>query len=171
MYREDDVPDATDLYGRTKLLGETNGPGALTLRTSIIGRELATASGLVEWFLSERGKRVKGYTKAIYTGFTTQAMARILRTILTEHADLSGTIQVSSDPISKHDLLVRLANAMRLDTEIMPDGELRIDRSLDSTRFRLITHIAVPGWDAMIEELAADSTPYEQWKSARPSIA
>src|SRR5262249_1554232 len=88
MYTEDDPSDAEDLYGRTKFLGEVSGPGALTLRTSMIGRELATASGLVEWFLSQRGGRVEGYTRAIFTGLTTDALAAVIRSVLLEHPDL-----------------------------------------------------------------------------------
>ena len=70
-YREEDVTDAMDLYGRTKALGEVTGPGCVTLRTSIIGRELAGASGLVEWFLAQRGGSADGYSGAIFSGFTT----------------------------------------------------------------------------------------------------
>jgi dTDP-4-dehydrorhamnose reductase len=71
QYTEDDVSDAEDLYGRSKYLGEVRAPDCLTLRTSIIGRELQTSSGLVELFLSRRGQAVKGYRQAIYSGFTT----------------------------------------------------------------------------------------------------
>ena len=39
--REDDLPDANDLYGIAKMLGEVDCPGAITLRTSIIGHEIA----------------------------------------------------------------------------------------------------------------------------------
>jgi dTDP-4-dehydrorhamnose reductase len=164
MYTEDDPSDAIDLYGRTKFLGETAGAGALTLRTSIIGRELETRSGLVEWFLSQRGKRVSGYTRAIYTGFTTHAMARILRTIMAEHPELSGTVQVASDPISKHDLLKLLRSAYHADIEVVPEDATRIDRSLDGSRFRRLTGFVPPSWPAMIEDMAADPTPYDDWR-------
>src|SRR5690606_21826409 len=105
-YSEEDPSDALDLYGRSKFLGETAGEGALTIRSSIIGHELGTASGLVEWFLSQRGKRVQGYRRAVFSGFTTHEMARIVRRVLTQHPDLSGTLQVSSEPINKYDLLM-----------------------------------------------------------------
>ena len=55
MYSEDDVADARDIYGKTKYLGEISDRGCLTLRTSIIGRELHTSNGLVEWFLGNNG--------------------------------------------------------------------------------------------------------------------
>ena len=153
-YTEDDPSDALDLYGRSKVLGETIGDGALTLRSSIIGRELGTTSGLVEWFLSQRGRRIDGYRRAIYSGFTTLEMARIVRMILTEHRALSGTLQVSSDRIAKYDLLKLMQRAFNLDVEIVPDDTVQIDRSLDSTRFRTLTGFIPPSWPALIEELA-----------------
>ena len=153
-YTEDDPSDALDLYGRSKFLGETPGEGALTIRSSIIGRELGTASGLVEWFLSQRGRRVEGYTRAIYSGFTTVEMARIVRMILLEHSELSGTLHVSSERISKSDLLMLIRRAYALDVEIVPDDRVQIDRSLDSTRFRGLTRYAPPSWPQMIEEMA-----------------
>jgi dTDP-4-dehydrorhamnose reductase len=167
MYTEEDPSDAQDLYGRSKFLGETAGAGALTIRSSVIGRELTTASGLVEWFLSHRGGRVQGYTRAIYSGFTTQAMAGIVRLILTRHHDLCGTVQISSAPISKHDLLGLLRSAYGADVEIVPDDRVRIDRSLDSTRFRTIAGFEPPAWPEMIREMAADPTPYDAWRPAR----
>jgi dTDP-4-dehydrorhamnose reductase len=167
MYTEDDPSDALDLYGRTKFLGETSGPGALTIRSSIIGRELSSASGLVEWFLSQRGRRVEGYTRAIYTGFTTGEMARIVRSVLVGHADLQGTLQVSSGPINKYDLLMLLRKAYDLDIDVAPSDRVQIDRSLDSTRFRTLTGFMPPSWPAMIEEMAADPTPYDAWRRGR----
>jgi dTDP-4-dehydrorhamnose reductase len=153
-YTEDDPSDALDLYGRSKFLGETIGEGALTIRSSIIGLELGTTSGLVEWFLSQRGRRIEGYKRAIYSGFTTLEMARIVRMVLTEHRAVSGTLQVSSDRISKYDLLTLMQRAFEFDVEIVPDDKVQIDRSLDSTRFRTLTGYIPPSWPTMVEELA-----------------
>ena len=163
MYTEDDPSDALDLYGRTKFLGETSGPGALTIRTSIIGREIATRSGLVEWFLAQRGGRIEGYRHAIFSGFTTQEITRIVRRVLTEFPDLHGTLQASSEPISKYDLLLLLKRAYGVDVEIEPSDRFRLDRSLDSSRFRQRTSFVPPAWPAMVQELAGDPTPYDQW--------
>jgi dTDP-4-dehydrorhamnose reductase len=153
-YTEDDPSDALDLYGRSKFLGETMGEGALTLRSSIIGHELGTASGLLEWFLSQSGTRVKGYRRAIFSGFTTTEMARIVRRVLTQHPELSGTLQVSSEAINKYDLLTLIRQVYGLDVEIVPDDDVRIDRSLDSARFRQLTGYVPPPWPQMIEEMA-----------------
>ena len=153
-YTEDDPSDALDLYGRSKYLGETVGEGALTIRSSIIGHELESASGLLEWFLSQRGQRVHGFRRAIYSGFTTSEMARIVQMVLTAQPQLSGTLQVSSEPISKYDLLMLIRQVYGLDVEIVPDDTVQIDRSLDSTRFRRLTGYVPPSWPQMIEEMA-----------------
>ena len=153
-YTEDDPSDALDLYGRSKFLGETAAEGALTIRSSIIGHELGSRSGLLEWFLSQAGRRVNGYRRAIYSGFTTAEMARIVRTVLISHQDLSGTLQVSSERITKYDLLILMRQAYGIDVEIVPDDTVAIDRSLDSTRFRRLTGYVPPSWPQMIAEMA-----------------
>lgn len=164
MYTEDSPSDAEDLYGRSKFLGEVDGPGALTLRTSIIGRELSTRSGLVEWFLSNRGGAVRGFRRAIYSGFTTLALSDMIAEVLDHHPKLEGLYQVSSEPINKYELLLLVRDAFQAEIEITPDDDFVLDRSLDSTRFRQATGITPPTWPQMIEAMAADATPYDDWK-------
>jgi dTDP-4-dehydrorhamnose reductase len=164
-YTEDDMPDPSDLYGRTKLLGEPAGEGCLTLRTSMVGRELAGARGLVEWFLGQRGGRVRGFRRAVFSGLATPALARLLRRLLEEHPRLAGTWHVAAAPISKLDLLIELRRAFGVDIEIEPDagtGGPRCDRSLDGARFRQATGLATPEWRDMVAELAADELHYEE---------
>ena len=163
-YRESDEPDAVDLYGRTKQLGEVSGPGLLTLRTSIIGRELATSQGLVEWFLAQRD-RAPGFTKAVFSGLTTIELSRVILRILESHQDLQGVYHVASAPITKHDLLVLLNDAFHRGLAIDREDSVRIDRSLDGTRFREATNYRAPEWPAMIAEMVADPTPYDKWRS------
>jgi dTDP-4-dehydrorhamnose reductase len=153
-YTEADLSDAEDLYGRTKFLGETHDAHAVTLRTSIIGRELETRSGLIEWFLSQQGKQIKGFRKALYTGFTTHELARVIHSVLFQHTDLGGLWQVSSDCINKYDLLRVAAPHFGWKGEIVPDDGFVCDRSLDSSRFRARTGYRPPTWDAMLSELA-----------------
>lgn len=165
MYTEADVSDAEDLYGRSKFLGETSSSGCLTLRTSIIGRELQTTSGLVEWFLSNRGRMVRGFSEAIYSGFTTHALAKIIAYLIDTQQQLNGLWQVSSEPINKYDLLVQMRDAYQLPIEITADSSVVIDRSLDSNLFRTTTGFAPPSWQSMITEMAADPTPYDTWRN------
>jgi dTDP-4-dehydrorhamnose reductase len=166
MYCEEDTPDAEDLYGRTKLLGEVDGPGCVTLRTSIVGRELRTTYGLVEWFLSSRGGAVRGYTQAVFSGFTTLAMADIIANVLDRHPELSGLYNVSAEPISKYKLLCLLRDAFSVQIDVEPDSDVRVDRSLDSTRFREATGFVSPTWEDMMQGMAEDPTPYEAWRNA-----
>jgi dTDP-4-dehydrorhamnose reductase len=153
-YTYKDVSDAEDLYGRTKYLGEVGGKGCLTIRSSIIGRELGTKHGLVEWFLGQTGGKVKGYRKAIYTGFTTIEMSHIVSKILVEHSDLSGVWQVASSPISKYELLCLINEKMGLNIQVEPNDTFVCDRSLDGRLFAERTGYIAPTWNKMIEELA-----------------
>ncbi len=165
-YRETDAPDATDLYGRSKQLGEVSGPGSVTLRTSIIGREITSSQGLVEWFLSQRGT-APGFTQAMFSGLTTQELSRVVLEVIASHPSLSGIYHVASAPIAKYDLLILLNDAFGRGLAIQPDESVRIDRSLDGTAFVAATGLRVPAWPDMIRELAADPTPYEVWRAAR----
>jgi len=169
QYIETDVSDAEDLYGRSKYLGEVSGENCLTLRTSIIGRELETQSGLVEWFLGNQGKSVRGYTNAIYSGFTTLALAGIIAHVIEEHPDLSGLYHVSAKPITKHDLLVLIRDTYGLSIEIEPYADIWIDRSLDSERFWTAVKSSPPSWVEMIRDMYEDSTPYDQWRQHNAS--
>lgn len=151
-YLESDPSDAEDLYGKTKFLGEVHETNSLTLRTSIIGRELSRHTSLLDWFLAQTGT-VKGFTKAIYTGFTTLEMSRVIEKMLLEYPDASGVYQVSSDPINKFELLLLIREKLGLNIEIIPDDVFCCDRSLDSSRFRKEFNYTPPTWPAMIEEL------------------
>ena len=151
LYTEQDTPDPIDVYGMTKLLGEVTAPGCLTLRTSIIGRELKHKQGLLEWFLSQNGP-VKGFRNAVFSGLTTVELARVIEKMLTEHADASGLYHVSSAPINKHDLLQLLALWYEHPIPIEADESVVIDRSLDSTKFRSAFSYRPPEWDDMVRQ-------------------
>ncbi len=170
-YTEEDNPDPEDLYGRSKLLGELQRDGCLTIRTSIFGRDFEKQTGLLEWFLSHRGQRVRGFVNAIYTGFPTQVLARIIGDLIEDHPHLWGLYHVASEPISKYDLLVKIRDTMGLDIEIARDEEVRCDRSLDSSQFRRKTGYASPTWDEMIAELKEDDTPYDAWRKEHAAAA
>lgn len=163
-YKEEDPSDAEDLYGKSKYLGEVCASNALTLRTSIIGRELANYRSLLEWFLNQRGKRIQGYHRAIYSGVTTNYIAELVARILMEKPDLSGVYQVTSTPLSKLDLLCKLRDAYHLDVRIeATDGEV-CDRSMCGDRFVKATGFVTPGWDELVNQLVSDKTPYAQWR-------
>ena len=149
-YRESDPSDANDLYGRSKFLGEVDYPHAITLRTSIIGHELQSAHGLVNWFLAQQGQ-CNGYTKAIFSGLPTVALAQVVRDAVIPHAELSGVYHVAAQPISKYDLLTLVAEVYGKSIKIVPSDKLVIDRSLNAERFKAATGYTVPGWPELIE--------------------
>jgi dTDP-4-dehydrorhamnose reductase len=162
-YRESDRPDPLDLYDRSKLLGEvTAESGAVTLRTSMIGLGLYRKTSLVDWFLAQKGP-VKGYRKAIFSGLTTFEISRVIGMLIEKYPAASGLYHLSADPIDKFELLTKLRDQLALKTEIVPVDEPRIDRSLDSTRFREEFGYTPPSWDAMLAELAREV------RIARPS--
>jgi dTDP-4-dehydrorhamnose reductase len=162
-YREEDVSDADDLYGRTKFLGEVAGPNAVTLRTSIIGRELRTHRSLLDWFLSQNGMTVRGFRRVIYSGVTTIEMAKVVARIIDDHPRLTGLFHVVSEPITKHDLLGLVRDAYGLHVVIEPDDREVSDRSMRGVRFRKATGWRAPSWPEMVQALAADTTPYKEW--------
>lgn len=163
-YTDGDVSNATDLYGKSKSLGEVNLENCLTIRTSIIGRELGTQHSLVEWILSNRGKQIKGFTNAIYSGFPTIIFADIIANLIVNQTNLTGIYNVASEPINKFDLVSLINKQYNAGIEVIPDGELKIDRSLDATRFNQLTGFRPQPWSEMIWKMASDTTPYDNWK-------
>jgi dTDP-4-dehydrorhamnose reductase len=153
-YAETDVPDARDIYGRSKLLGEVTAGAHITLRTSIIGRELSRASGLMEWFAAQAGREIDGYTQAWFSGFTTRELSRIIARVLLEHPQLTGLWHVASEPIDKYSLLVRMRDVLGIDCVIRPRDEPVINRALDASRFETASGYRAPDWDQMLEEYA-----------------
>lgn len=154
-YLESDQSDAEDLYGKSKYLGEVHEAHCVTLRTSIIGTELTRKKSLVEWFLAQNGS-VKGYRKAIFSGFTTIEMSRIIESMLVQYPHVSGLYHVSSAPISKFELLAKIKEKLGLPVQIVLDDSLDINRSLDSSRFRKEFGYMPPAWDDMLDELTND---------------
>lgn len=151
-YTESDLPDAEDLYGRSKYLGEVNYPNAITLRTSIIGHELSGAQSLLDWFLAQKG-RVRGYRRAVFSGVPTVELARIIRDFVVPHADLHGVFHVSAEAINKFELLKLIAQVYKKQVSIEPDDKLVIDRSLNSFQFKHVTGYAPPDWAALVQEM------------------
>lgn len=152
-YSEADTPDPEDLYGRSKLLGEVGDAHCLTLRISLIGHELDRKTSLVEWFLSQKSP-VQGFRKAIFSGFTTIEMARIVEMLILKHPDAHGIWHVSSEPIDKCSLLTLVKKHYGVSTEIVPNDEFRCDRSLNSARFRERFDYRPPTWESMIAEMS-----------------
>jgi len=151
-YQESDLPDADDLYGRSKLLGEVDYPHAITLRTSIIGHEMSGHRSLVGWFLSQQGS-VKGFTRAIFSGLPTVELARVVCDFVLPSPQLHGLYHVAAKPINKFDLLKLVAQTYGKDIEIVPSDDLVIDRSLNAGRFKAVTGYVPPEWPDLVQRM------------------
>ncbi len=154
-YTEEDISNATDIYGRTKFLGEVYYDHCITLRTSIIGHELKSKYGLVEWFLSQTGT-VNGYSNVIYTGFPTVELSAIIANYVIPEFDLSGLYQVSSDPVNKYELLKLIAETYGKQIDIIPYPDIVLDRSLNSEKFRKVTGYYPPPWKELVKRMCDD---------------
>ena len=166
-YKEEDDADATDLYGRSKLLGEVSDVNAITLRTSMIGRELREHRSLLDWLLRQDGGAVRGFRRAIYSGLTTNELARVIWMVIERHPTLSGVFHVAGDPISKYDLLRLVVSTFGLHIQVDADDDFVCDRSLIGDRFREGTGYRSPGWPELVADLHRDPTPYEKLAEAR----
>lgn len=151
-YSESDVPNALDLYGRTKYLGEICGDNSITIRTSIIGHELYEKKSLLDWFINEPGE-VHGFKNAIFSGLPTIELARLIHDYIIPNRKINGVYHISGTPISKYALLSMINETYSLGKEIIPDEGYKIDRSLDSRKFQNLTGYRIKRWDRLILEL------------------
>ena len=160
-YLDYDFADADDIYGKSKALGEVDSPNTLTLRCSMIGRELYNFTELFEWLKKNKNKKIEGYSKAFYSGITTVRMGMILNQILKKNLNLSGIYNISSTPISKFDLLIKLSNAFNLNVEVKQNTNNKSNKVLISEKFTEITGIYPPNWDDLISEFKEDCEKYK----------
>ncbi|WP_354084023.1 SDR family oxidoreductase [Bradyrhizobium sp. S3.3.6] len=154
-YTEDDPPDATDIYGISKLLGEVTEPHAITLRTSIIGHELQSRGGLLEWFLSQQDE-CHCFTRAIFSGFPTIVLADLIRDVVIPRRDLCGVYHVATEPISKFDLLLLVAQRYGKRIKLIADDRSAPDRSLVPDRFEQATGYKAPDWPVLVDAMYRD---------------
>lgn len=167
QYTEDDVPDPEDLYGRSKLLGEVTAGHAVTLRTSMIGRELREHRSLLDWLLQQNGRTIKGFRRAYFSGLTTNELARVICRVIEEHPGLTGLYQVTGETTTKYDLLNLIVRTFGLDIRVEPEDTFFCDRSLVGTRFRDATGYRCPSWTSLVADLYADPTPYQELAKTR----
>jgi dTDP-4-dehydrorhamnose reductase len=155
MYLEDDASDAEDLYGKSKYIGELRDVShAVTLRTSIIGHELQSSESLIDWFLSQKNS-TKGYEKAVFSGLPTIELARVIKDYVIPKPELNGLYHVSVEPIDKLSLLKLVAKTYNKEIDIVPDDQVCIDRSLDSSRFQQATGYIPPSWPDLVKSMQA----------------
>jgi dTDP-4-dehydrorhamnose reductase len=144
-------------------------PGCVTLRTSLVGHELTGRRGLLEWFLAQEG-RARGFARAIFSGFPTVELARIVAERVVPNETLQGLYHVASSPIAKLELLRLVAAQYGKTIQLEPDQDLVCDRSLDASRFCQATGYEPPDWPALVAQMHAHFCD-SPWYKARASRA
>jgi len=155
-YLEDTTPDALDYYGKTKGLGEINSISSLTIRSSMIGPELYNKTELFEWIINNKEKKIKGFSKALYSGVTTVYMAKLLADLIDNHKNLSGIYNVASKPISKFELLHLINDNFDLGLIINDDKTVISNKTLNASKIEKEIGLQPPSWDELIFELKKD---------------
>lgn len=110
-YLEGDQFDPTDIYGHSKVMGETNLDSTMNLRTSVIGKELNTKIELLEWVLHQEPKSdVNGFVNHIWSGVTPFQLAQIIDGIIRRDFFKPRTQHlVPSNKVSKFELIKMIA--------------------------------------------------------------
>jgi dTDP-4-dehydrorhamnose reductase len=105
-YSESDEKDPVDYYGYSKVLGEHSDSNLITLRCSLVGRELNSKVEFLEWVLDHgKEKEITGFTDHFWNGLTTLHFAKIVNTIIEGNTFKAGTFHlVPSDSVSKFEL-------------------------------------------------------------------
>lgn len=154
FYTEKSKVDAVDMYGKSKIMGELSGNKSLTIRTSIIGNELISSNGLLEWFLNSK-KNVNGFTNCYFSGFPTIVLSKIIykNFLRKKKLPINGIIHLSSLKISKYDLLKKIKKIYNLKVKIYKNNYLKIDRSLNSIKFKSKFKFKSDSWNLMIKEM------------------
>lgn len=161
-YFDSDLKDATDLYGLTKSMGEIiHSNCAITLRGSMIGRELENMTELLEWFLIQSDNTIKGFSEVFYSGITTVKMAEIVLILIKEYPQLNGLYNISSKPISKFELLKIFKEYFNTNTIIMPDSTYASNKNLISELFFTKIKMEQPTWLDLIKQLKQDCLLYK----------
>ena len=152
-YIETSTPNANDIYGHSKLIGETNEKNSITIRTSIFGHEKKTKFGLLEWFLNAK-KKVRGYKNFFFTGLTTLELSKIIYMYILKNKKIKkGLFHIGGKKISKLNLLKEIRKQYRKKILIIPQSSPKIDKSLNSSNFRKKTGYKFTSFKIMINEM------------------
>ncbi|MBC7458748.1 MAG: SDR family oxidoreductase [Bdellovibrionaceae bacterium] len=161
-YFEKDLPTALDHYGQSKYLGEVQSAQNLTLRLSIVGREIENKTELIEWILSQKNQVANGFGSVRYSGLTTNFVANEVIKIVLKYPELSGLYQISSQPISKYELVQKMNHQFNLNINLIRDDKYQSNKSLDCSSYVKKTGFNIPTWDDMIQDLYNDKDFYER---------
>ena len=150
------MSDAEDNYGKIKFLTEKKikkNKNTIIIRSSTLGMEIKNKFGLLEWFLSNN-KSIHGYKNVYFSGPTALELSKIIyKFIITKTIIKKGIYNVSSNKISKFDLLNLIKKVYHKKINIIPSNEIRIDRSLNNKKFMAKTNYKQKNWVTMLKEM------------------
>ncbi len=151
-YDENSPKTATDVYGLSKSIGEPE--TCLTLRTSIVGRELEGFTGLLEWFLKQEGKEINGFPKHYWNGITTKQFAKICDQLIQNPKKYPkpGIYHIFSNPVSKYEMLLKFKDKFNVNCDIRKDSGPKLNRVLATVK-GLNKTLKIPSFDKMVEEM------------------
>lgn len=155
---ESDYMDATDIYGKSKALGEKVHEVSVVIRTSTIGIELRNYHGLLSWYLSQIDP-VPGFVNAIYNGVSLAELSKSINALLQLNIK-NGLFNVSSVPVSKFDLL-SLMHIVGLGPKVFVRETPIIDRTLNDDKFRRVTNMRKPNWIEMLSDIQKEVANYD----------
>lgn len=153
-YSEKDIPNEKSIYGLTKFLGEGGDGYSITIRTSIIGREIGTKRNLLDWFLAEKGGQVEGFSRVFWNGISTLTAAKIVQRIFEQDLKFdSHLIQIAGETLSKYDLLCMFNKVFDKGLEIIENNKIISNKTLipSSTQDKFFADLIVPICDQICE--------------------
>ena len=152
LYEDTDRKDGKGWYALTKAIGEIINNKDLTIRMSIIGRELKdNGTGLFEWFMRQKGT-IKGYDRAYWTGVTTLELAKAIDKLI--DSNITGLYQLAfPHVISKYELIKLIAKIWnKTDITIERDIVNFHDKSLINSKHRIPNYKMPESYEKMLEE-------------------
>ncbi len=145
--------DAKDLYGLSKNYGEVKNKFSTTIRTSFIGPELNSHKSLLNWFLNQKNK-INGFSNAYFSGLTSLELSKLIYKYFLKRNDLyNQVINIGGKKISKYNLLIIISKVFKKKIFILKYTKFKIDRSLDSSKFRKLSGYKLPKWIDLINDL------------------
>ncbi len=161
-YKANDFKDSRDIYGLSKALGEVNSKNALTIRTSIVGRELENKTEFFEWIFSRANDTAAGYKNVFYSGVTTLYLSQLVNDWIESDNRPNGLLQIGSEPISKLELIKKLNKIFSLNIQISANFQKVSNKVLKCIDFQMKTGLKQPKWDEMLTEFQTDNSFYER---------
>lgn len=162
-YQETSFQDATDVYGKTKIVGEIFDSSKYLLRSSIVGPEPGQGKSLLNWFLSQNHQTVNGFIDHKWNGITTLNFAKIVHGMIKSSKFINNLQHITpQDEVSKYDLLLYFNKYFQANVTIESvDSNNPVNRTLATINpelnqqlWNMAGYRSVPTIEENIKELA-----------------